>query len=150
MTDVVWLGLGLVDDRDTDGHIDCIATFTDEGELLLQSRPAGDPDHESMAENRERALAAGLEVIDFPPLAFGEVAGVRVPNAYLNLTLCNGAAIVPVAGGAATESDEEALERIADAFPGREVIGVPGLLIAYGGGGPHCITQQVPLRTATR
>ena len=150
VTDVVWLGLGLVDDRDTDGHIDCIATFTDEGELLLQSRPAGDPDHESMAENRERALAAGLEVIDFPPLAFGEVAGVRVPNAYLNLTLCNGAAIVPVAGGAATESDEEALERIADAFPGREVIGVPGLLIAYGGGGPHCITQQVPLRTATR
>jgi agmatine deiminase len=55
-----------------------------------------------------------------------------------------------VAGGAASESDEEALERIAAAFPGREVVGVPGLVIAYGGGGPHCITQQVPLRAATR
>jgi agmatine/peptidylarginine deiminase len=22
---------------------------------------------------------------------------------------------------------------------------VPGLVLAYGGGGPHCITQQVPL-----
>jgi len=149
VTDVVWLGMGLVDDRDTDGHIDGIATFTDEGKLLLQSRPAGDPDHEPMAENHDRAVAAGLEVIDFPPLAFGEVAGERVPNAYLNLTLCNGAAIVPVAGGASTDIDEEALAQIAAAFPGREVIGVPGLLIAYGGGGPHCITQQVPLRTTS-
>ena len=70
-----------------------------------------------------------------------------MPNAYLNLTLCNGAAIVPVAGGAATGTDEDALERLAAAFPAREVIGVPGLVIAHGGGGPHCITQQVPLRT---
>jgi hypothetical protein len=23
---------------------------------------------------------------------------------------------------------------------------VPGLVIAFGGGGPHCITQQVPVR----
>jgi agmatine deiminase len=149
VTEVVWLGLGLADDRDTDGHIDGIATFTDGGQLLLQSRPAGDQDHEPMEENRERALAAGLEVVGFPPLAYGEVAGTRVPNAYLNLTLCNGGAIVPLAGGPATGTDEEAVERIAAAFPGREVVGVPGLVIAYGGGGPHCITQQVPLRTAT-
>jgi agmatine deiminase len=147
VTDVVWLGVGLVDDRDTDGHIDGIATFTDAGQLLLQSRPTGDPDHEGMAENLERAVAAGLEVVSFPPLAYGEVAGTRVPNAYLNLTLCNGGAIVPLAGGSATGSDEEAIECIEAAFPGREVVGVPGLVIAYGGGGPHCITQQVPLRT---
>jgi len=150
VTEVIWLGLGLVEDRDTDGHIDLIATFTDEGRLLLQSRPVGDPDHEGMAENHERAVAAGLDVVDFPPLAHGEVAGTRVPNAYLNLTLCNGAAVVPVAGGAATGTDEEALERIAAAFPTREVIGVPGLVIAHGGGGPHCITQQVPLRAPAR
>jgi len=149
VTDVVWLGRGLADDRDTDGHIDCIATFTDTGQLLLQSRPPGDQDHEPMAENRERALAAGLEVVSFPPMAYGEVAGTSVPNAYLNLTLCNGGAIVPLAGGPATGSDEEALECIAAAFPTREVVGVPGLVIAYGGGGPHCITQQVPLRVET-
>jgi hypothetical protein len=23
---------------------------------------------------------------------------------------------------------------------------VPGVILAYGGGGPHCITQQVPAR----
>ena len=150
VTEVVWLGRGLVHDRDTDGHVDLIATFNDAGQLLLQSRPAGDPDHETLEENRERALAAGLDVVSFPPLSLGEVADTTVPNAYLNLTLCNGAVIVPLAGGAATGSDEEALERIAAAFPGREVVGVPGLVIAYGGGGPHCITQHVPARARTR
>ncbi|MGP0109277.1 MAG: agmatine/peptidylarginine deiminase [Acidimicrobiales bacterium] len=149
VTGVVWLGRGLVDDRDTDGHVDGIATFNDAGQLLLQSRPPGDPDHETMAENRERAIAAGLDVVTFPPLAYGEVADTRVPNAYLNLTPCNGGVIVPLAGGSSADEDEEALEHLAAAFPGREVVGVPGLVIAYGGGGPHCITQQVPTRVGT-
>jgi agmatine deiminase len=48
---------------------------------------------------------------------------------------------VPVAG---TEHDEPALAAIGAGFPGREVVPVPGAVIAYGGGGPHCITQQVP------
>jgi agmatine deiminase len=33
---------------------------------------------------------------------------------------------------------------IQTAYPGREVVPVPGVVLAYGGGGPHCITQQVP------
>jgi agmatine deiminase len=38
----------------------------------------------------------------------------------------------------------DALEQVAAALPGREVVGVPGSVLAYGGGGVHCITQQVP------
>jgi agmatine deiminase len=30
------------------------------------------------------------------------------------------------------------------------VIGVPGVTIAFGGGGPHCITQQVPAAVSGR
>ena len=29
----------------------------------------------------------------------------------------------------------------------REVVPVPGAILSYGGGGPHCITQQVPAGT---
>jgi agmatine deiminase len=36
------------------------------------------------------------------------------------------------------------LERIREVFPEREVVGVPTPVLAYGGGGIHCITQQVP------
>jgi len=138
---VVWLGLGLVGDRDTDGHVDMFAAVTDEDALLLQSRPPGDPDHDAMAENRRRAEAAGLDVIDFPHLAHGRVGHHDVMLSYLNLYLCNGGVVVPLAGA---PPDEAALEAVSAAYPDRQVVGVPALTIAFGGGGPHCITQQVP------
>jgi agmatine deiminase len=138
---IVWLGQGLVEDRDTDGHVDMIAAFTRPGEVLLQRVEPGAPSHERMADNRTRLTAAGLDVVDFPILAAVEVAGEPVAVSHLNLYLCNGAAIVPMAG---VDTDAEALERIAAAYPDREVVGVPGRVIAFGGGGPHCITQQVP------
>jgi agmatine deiminase len=94
-----------------------------------------------MLENRRRLEDAGLEVVDFPILPYEEVEGGEIACSHLNFYLCNGAAIVPVAG---RPTDAEALERIAAAYPGREVVGVPGVTIAFGGGGPHCITQQVP------
>ena len=51
--------------------------------------------------------------------------------------------IVPIAGQ--PDLDDEALSRISEAFDGsKEIIGVPGVVHAFGGGGPHCITQQVP------
>jgi agmatine deiminase len=141
-TQVIWFGHGLVEDRDTDGHVDMCAAVTDDDGLLLQAPPPGDPDHEAMAENHRRADAAGLRVIEFPLLAHGRVAGTKVMLSYLNLYLCNGGVIVPLAG---IPSDQDALGRIGAAYPDREVVGVPALTIAYGGGGPHCITQQVPL-----
>ena len=138
---IVWLGQGLVEDRDTDGHVDMIAAFTRPGEVLLQALAPGAPSHERMADNRSRLVAAGLQVVDFPILASVEVAGEPIAVCQLNLYLCNGAVVMPLAG---VDTDAEALERIAAAYPDREVVGVPGRVIAYGGGGPHCITQQVP------
>jgi agmatine deiminase len=139
---VIWLGRGLVEDRDTDGHVDLIAAFARPGEVLLQSPPPGEPSHERMADNRSRLVAAGLEVVDFPILPTVEIGGEEFAVGHLNFYLCNGGAIVPVAG---VDSDAEALERIRAAYPGREVVGVPGATLAFGGGGPHCITQQVPV-----
>lgn len=148
-TDIIWLAMGLSGDRDTDGHVDGIATWTDDDTLVLQARRPGDSDHDRMAENHERAAAAGLRVVDFVPLAHGVVGGQTVENVYLNLYLCNGAAVVPLAGSASPETDEEALDTLRTLFAEREVVGVPGLVLAYGGGGPHCITQQIPARGST-
>jgi agmatine deiminase len=138
---IVWLAEGLVEDRDTDGHVDLIAAFTRPGEVLLQAVAPDNPNHDRMVENRERLVAAGLDVVDFPVLPYAQVEREEVACSHLNLYLCNGGAVVPVAGAA---TDEEAIERIAAAFPDRQVVGVPGTTVAYGGGGPHCITQQVP------
>jgi agmatine deiminase len=53
--------------------------------------------------------------------------------------------VVPTAG---TAYDEHGLERLREIFPEREVVGVPTPVLAYGGGGIHCITQQVPAAAA--
>jgi agmatine deiminase len=95
--------------------------------------------------NRARLAAAGIEVTELPLLPYAEVAGEPIAASYLNFYICNRAVIVPVAGA---DTDQQALEIIAGAYPGREVVPVPGLVLAYGGGGPHCITQQVPPRHA--
>jgi agmatine deiminase len=142
VTRIVWLKQGLVEDRDTDGHVDLIAAFLAPGRLLLQSTAPGTPNHDNMAENRRIAEAAGLEVVDFPVLAYATVDGEEIVASYLNLYMGDRFVVVPTAGQ--PELDEEALARLREAFPGQEVVGVPGVTHAFGGGGPHCITQQVP------
>jgi agmatine deiminase len=139
---IVWLAQGLVEDRDTDGHVDLIASFTAPGRVLLQSQPPGTPNHEAMARNHEIAQAAGLEVIDFPVLAYVAVDGEPAVHSYLNVYVGDRYVVVPLAGQPGL--DEEALARIGEAFADKDVIGVPGVVHAFGGGGPHCITQQVP------
>jgi agmatine deiminase len=139
---IIWLGKGLVEDRDTDGHVDLIAAFLAPGRVLLQTVPPDNVNYSRCADNRARLEEAGIEVVEMPFLPYVEVAGEQVAAGYLNLYVCNGAVIVPVTGAA---TDEQALAIIGAAYPGREVVPVPGAVLAYGGGGPHCITQQVPV-----
>ncbi len=143
MERILWLGQGLLEDRDTDGHVDLIAAFTRPGHVLLQTVAPENPNYENCEENRARLRANGVAVTEMPLLSYAEVAGDSVVVSYLNFYICNGAVIVPTAGA---ETDQAALELIAEAYPGREIVPVPGRVLAYGGGGPHCITQQVPVR----
>jgi agmatine deiminase len=138
---IVWLGDGLLEDRDTDGHVDLIAAFVEPDRVLLQTAPPGTPNHERCEENRARLAAAGIDVLEIPFLPSREIEGQRVATGYLNLYLCNRAVIMPACG---EDTDHEAAAILARAYPGREVVSVPGVVLAFGGGGPHCITQQVP------
>jgi agmatine deiminase len=113
--------------------------------VLLQTVDEGNPNHDGCLENARRLRAAGIAVSEMPLLSYGEVAGETVAGSYMNFYICNGGVVVPMAG-VDPDMDEQALAVIAAAYPGREVVGVPWLVLAYGGGGPHCITQQVPVR----
>jgi agmatine deiminase len=140
---IVWLGNGLVEDHDTDGHVDLIAAFVEPGRVMLQTVDEGNPNYENCESNRSWLETLGFEVVPMPWLPYAQVAGETVAASYMNLYICNDAVIVPVSGA---ESDLDALALIGDSFTGRDVLPVPGAVIAYGGGGPHCITQQVPAR----
>ncbi|HEX5145911.1 MAG TPA: agmatine deiminase family protein, partial [Conexibacter sp.] len=141
---VVWLGEGLVEDADTDGHVDNVCAFLAPGRVLLQATPdAGDPNARAVEENARRLSAAGIEVERWELLPRARRAdGGVVAIPYTNFYLCNGAAIVPL-GEQDSDMDAEALRRLGALLPGREVVGVPGRVLAFGGGGVHCITQQV-------
>lgn len=147
---VLWLVAA--PDRDTDGHIDGIAQYVRPGVLLLLV--PGDPrDHNFgyAAENLKRlagtndARGRRIEVIPFDVIGSAMAGPHSVEVPYLNCYLANGAVVVPLAGG---PPDELALARLKDAFPDRAVVGIPGATLPYGGGGPHCITQQMPLGKA--
>jgi agmatine deiminase len=143
---VVWLLAA--PDRDTDGHIDGIAQYVRPGAVVLLT--PDDPDHPNFEPGREnRVRLAGsrdaqgrtFEVLPFPVVGSGLAGGIAVEVPYLNCYLANGAVVAPLAG---SPSDGPALERLREVFPEREVVGVPGTTLSYGGGGPHCITQQMP------
>jgi agmatine deiminase len=146
---VIWLPHGLVEDRDTDGHIDGLAQYVRPGVVMLAvAAGSDDPNAPRFAEDRTTLAAArdakgrGFEVLDGPVNSWADVEGVGpVVIPYMNHYLANGAVIVPIGGG---PEDERALDLLAKAYPDREIVGVPGAMISHGGGGPHCITQQVP------
>ncbi len=147
---VIWLvsGLGLADDPDTDGHVDGVAAFVGPGRVLLHMvRDPGHPDFENLRENRRRlettdALGRRLEVVEFDARSRPVLVGdTPIVETYINSYFANDALIVPTGG---TADDEAALERLREVVPDREVVGVPCPVIGYGGGGIHCITQQVP------
>ena len=75
-------------------------------------------------------------------LPFIEVGRRRVAVPYLNYYVGNGLVVVPVCGH---DADDDMLAIIAAQYPGRDVVALDvGAILAYGGGGIHCITQQVP------
>jgi agmatine deiminase len=142
---VVWLGQGLIEDLDTDGHVDNLCQWIGPGRVLLQTvADESSPNWASTRENAERLQAAGLEVVELPLLPYVDHDGPPTVVPYTNFSICNGALIVPVAG---QETDEHALALLGGLYPGREVVPVPGVTLALGGGGVHCITQQVPAVT---
>ena len=143
-TTVIWLPFGHsldVGPAGTDGHIDGVAAYVAPGHVMLEApTDPGSADTARARDNLAALLMAPdaqgrtLQVTCIDP---GAEAGVSLANHYL----ANGAVVVPVDGN---PHEAAALEALAALHPGRELVEVPGETLAFGGGGPHCVTQQIP------
>jgi agmatine deiminase len=143
---VVWLPFGHsldVGPAATDGHIDGIAQFVAPGHVVLEvpSNPMAteyDYGNKNLMALQAAQDAKGrtftISKLDPEPIANASVV-------YANFYLANGSVIVPIEGNS---GDEPALSFLGGLYPGRQIVGVPGQMLAFGGGGPHCITQQIP------
>jgi agmatine deiminase len=145
VNNIIWLPLGHsldVGPAGTDGHVDGVAQFLGPGHVLLEapSDPAA-PEYSPGRQNLAKlaashdSLGGSVRVTILDPGAGASVS-------YANHYIANGAVIVPTSGDPA--SDDPVLEFLGTVYDGREIVGVPGEVLAFGGGGPHCITQQIP------
>ena len=145
---VLWLGRGIAGDEDTHGHVDDMCRFVNPTTVVLALEGnRADANYAPLQENRERLEGMRVEdgsrvnVVPLPmpePLAF---RGRRLPASYANFYIGNTAVLVPTFND---PHDREALGILADLFPGRAVVGIHAVDLAWGLGAIHCLTHEQP------
>ncbi|MEN9643851.1 MAG: hypothetical protein RL238_520 [Actinomycetota bacterium] len=147
----VWVPRGLTSDYGgfgTNGHIDIVCCFARPGLLLVHDqRDPGHPDYEVTQEymavlrNSVDAHGRPFEIVEVPAPATLENDEGFVDWGYLNHYICNGAVILCTFED---PNDQRAIDILAKAYPGREIVPHDARDIFACGGGIHCITQQQP------
>jgi agmatine deiminase len=162
---VIWLDRGIPNDE-TDGHIDELCCFIKPGVVMLTwTDSKRDPLYAICRDARDRLLSArdargkklNIHTVPQPrPLAITqrEAAGLkrsrdslprrakdRLAASYINFYIGNTVVVMPLLDA---RYDSQVATQLAKLFPKRRIIGVQAREILLGGGGIHCITQQIP------
>lgn len=140
--EVIWLKRGIAGD-DTHGHVDDLARFAGRDRILLAvEEDPRDENYEPLRENFELLQQRrDLEVVPLPMPGRVEFAGQRLPASYANFYIANRIVLVPTFND---RNDRVALNRIAECFPDREIVGIHALDLVLGLGTLHCMTMQQP------
>lgn len=148
---VFWLKNGIEGD-DTDGHIDDMVRFVREDAVICMiETKETDPNFKALKENRERLgdlrtrSGERVEVIEIEMPQAIEVKDwrlSRLPASYANFLILNNAVLVPAFGH--KKKDPAAEDKIAECFPGREIISVACKDLVMEGGALHCIAMHQP------
>ncbi|MEZ5647448.1 MAG: agmatine deiminase family protein [Alphaproteobacteria bacterium] len=145
---VVWLP-GSLEDDETDGHVDNVACFLAPGVVaVLDTDDETDGNYEALKANidylekTKDAKGRAFDIIRLlqPPCRIGQ-NGRRLALSYINFYFANGGIILPSFDDA---TDAAAYQKLQRACPDRQIVQVPAQAIVEGGGGIHCITQQMP------
>ncbi len=137
---VIWLGEGLVNDH-TDGHVDNLARFVAPGRVAIPVPTDDDPNEAVYRDAARRLRASGLDIVNLPSPGRIVRDGEIIPASYMNFYIGNAAVVVPQYGAA---NDKAAVQVIQAFFPDRKAVGLRADHILTGGGGFHCISQQIP------
>ena len=148
---VIWLPRGLTRDSQrygTRGHVDIVVAIPSPGTLLVHAQ--NNPEHPDYEVSRELiaflhgttdAAGRSWNIVEVPAPETLRDDEDFVDYSYINHLVVNGGVI---ACTFADPTDEKALAILADAYPGRRVVGVDARELFARGGGIHCITQQQP------
>ena len=147
---IVWFDHGQLIGDDTDGHIDTIVRICPDNTLLyVGCDDENDPqyaDLKALENQLKQATDADgkpyrLLKLPMPDALYDD--GDRLPATYANFLIINGAVIVPTYNQ--ESNDTRALELVAEAFPGYDIIGIDSQTIVRQHGSIHCLTMQYPV-----
>jgi agmatine/peptidylarginine deiminase len=146
---ILWLHHGHAEGDDTDAHVDTLARFCTESTIAYTA--CDDPTDPLYADLKAMedelkvfTTSAGqpYQLVPLPiPMPIRSEEGARLPATYANFLIINDAVLVPVYGDPA---DDIALARLAEGFPGREMIAIPSTPLIRQFGSIHCMTMQFP------
>ena len=150
LSQILWLDHGYLAGDDTDSHIDTLARLAPDNTILyVQCNDESDEHYEALQamEQQLRTFTTPdgkpyrLLALPMAQAAYDE-EGERLPATYANFLIMNDAVLYPTYGVPAL--DDEAARVIAEAFPGREVVGVDCQALIKQHGSLHCVTMQYP------
>ena len=149
---IVWISYGHIAGDDTDGHIDTLVRIAPNDTLLhVFCDNIGDEHYHDLKRMREQLQS--FTTLDGKPYRLIALPlpdkimedGERLPATYANFLVINGAVLVPTYGQ--PDNDRLACERIKEAFPDREIIGINCRSLIKQHGSLHCCAMQFPQNT---
>lgn len=145
---ILWLRHGYLAGDDTDSHIDTLARFCDAQTIAYVAPVEEDDEHSEelrMMEDELRAFQTqngeSYRLIDLPMADPVYFEGERLPATYANFLIINGAVLLPYYG---SPKDEQAKQKLQQAFPDRDIVGIDCLPLLRQHGSLHCVTMQFP------
>lgn len=147
---ILWLDYGFLAGDDTDSHIDTLARLCPDNTITYVQCLDKEDAHYGALQSMEEQLKSfrtlegkPYRLLPLPmPEAIYDEAGERLPATYANFLIMNQAVLYPTYNQ--KENDERAAAVLAQAFPGREIVGINCLALIKQHGSLHCVTMQYP------
>ena len=146
---VLWLDHGYMAGDDTDSHIDTLARLCPSDTILYVSCADAEDEHYEALRSMEQQLQSFRTADNQPyrlvalPMAPAIFDGPdRLPATYANYLVMDTAVLYPTYG--CPETDEQARQAIAKAFPKYELVGIDCCALIRQHGSLHCATMQYP------
>ena len=100
-------------------------------------------DNLEILKNENDALGNKIEIIEMPYLPYFPKLynNTQYVSPYTNYYVANKSILVPEVD---PKLDDKAYKLIQDIYTDRTIVPIPAFYQAIGGGGPGCITQQLP------
>ncbi|MGL5980454.1 MAG: agmatine deiminase family protein [Phocaeicola sp.] len=147
---ILWLHHGYLAGDDTDSHVDTLARLCPNHTIAYVQCNDKEDEHYEELKAMEEELKAFRTLAGEPyrllPLPMAAAAfdsdGERLPATYANFLIMNEAVLCPTYQE--EDLDAQAMQVLAEAFPGRKIVGVDCSALIQQHGSLHCVTMQFP------